>query len=115
LTSTLRRSRLLSRIRPTTSVGPSIHETSGVAFWTSDAGIDGETPVEIDELDLIPIDPLPSYVWYQEMADFTEDISDSPAARRLAQALQGAGSVPAVQEAALSTSPRIDLSLARSA
>jgi hypothetical protein len=86
-----------------------------VAFWTSDAGIDGENPVEIDELDLISIDPLSSYVWYQDMADFTEDIGDCAAARRLAQARQGAGSVPTVQEAALSTSPRIDLSLARSA
>ena len=40
-----------------------------VVFWTSDTGIDGENPVEIDELDLIPIHPLPSYVWYQDMVD----------------------------------------------
>jgi len=44
--------------------------TGQVAFWTSDTGNDGENPVEIDELDLIPIDPIPSYVWYQDMADF---------------------------------------------
>jgi hypothetical protein len=25
---------------------------------TSDSGIDGQTPVDVDELDLIPIDPL---------------------------------------------------------
>jgi len=62
-----------------------------VAFWTSDTGIDGENPVEIDELDLIPIDPLPSYVWYQDMADFAEGISDGAAGRRLARALQGPG------------------------
>ena len=30
--------------------------TGQVAFWTSDTGIVGENPVEIDELDLIPID-----------------------------------------------------------
>lgn len=65
--------------------------TGQMAFWTSDTGIDGEHPVEVDELDLVPIDPLPSYIWYQDMADFTEGISDGAAARRLAQALQGRG------------------------
>ncbi len=65
--------------------------TGQVAFWTSDTGIDGENPVEIDELDLIPIDPLPSYVWFQDMADFADGISDSAAGRRLTQALQGRG------------------------
>lgn len=65
--------------------------TGEVAFWTSDTGIDGENPIEIDELDLIPIDPLPSYVWYQDMADFADGISDSAASRRLAQSLQGRG------------------------
>jgi len=63
--------------------------TGQVAFWTTDTGIDGENPVEIDELDLIPIDPIPSYVWYQDMADFAEGISDGVAGRRLARALQG--------------------------
>jgi hypothetical protein len=65
--------------------------TGQVAFWTSDTGIDGENPVEIDELDLIPIVPVPSYVWYQDMADFAEGISDDAAGRRLARALQGRG------------------------
>ncbi len=60
-----------------------------MAFWTSDTGFDGENPVEINELDLIPIDPLPSYVWFQDMADFADGISDSAAGRRLSQALQG--------------------------
>ena len=65
--------------------------TGQVAFWTSDIGIDGENPVEIDELDLIPIDPIPSYVWYQDMVDFAEGLSDGAAGRRLARALQGPG------------------------
>ena len=38
-----------------------------VVFWTSDTGIDGENSVDLDELDLVVIDPLPSYVWYQDM------------------------------------------------
>jgi hypothetical protein len=46
--------------------------TGQVAFWTSDTGIDGENPVEIDELDLILMDPLPSHVWYEDMADFAD-------------------------------------------
>ena len=33
-----------------------------LAFWTSDPGIDGDNPVELDELDLILIYPLPSHV-----------------------------------------------------
>ncbi len=65
--------------------------TGQVAFWTSDTGIDGENPVEIDELDVIPIDPLPSHVWFQDMADFAAGISDSAAGRRLTQSLQGRG------------------------
>ena len=65
--------------------------TGQVAFWTSDTGIDGENPVEIDELDLILIEPLPPYVWFQDMADFADGISDRAAGRRLTQSLQGRG------------------------
>ena len=66
-------------------------QTGEIAFWTSDTGIDGQTPVDPDELDLICIDPLPSYIWYQDMADFADQISDGRASRRLAQAIQGKG------------------------
>ena len=62
-----------------------------LAFWTSDLGIDGENPVELDELDLILIDPLPSYVWYQDMVDFAEGISDRTAGERLSRTLEGKG------------------------
>ena len=65
--------------------------TGEIAFWTSDTGIDGENPVKIDELDLIAIDPLPSYVWFQDMADFAEGISDRKVGQRLSQALRGRG------------------------
>jgi hypothetical protein len=65
--------------------------TGQLAFWTSDLGIDGENPVEIDDLDLVAIAPVPSYVWYQDMVDFAEGISDPVAGRRLAQSLQGRG------------------------
>ncbi len=65
--------------------------TGQLAFWTSDTGIDGENPVDLDELDLIAIDPLPSYVWFQDMADFAEGISDRRAGRDLARALVGRG------------------------
>jgi hypothetical protein len=46
--------------------------TGDVALWTAEDGIDGHNPVDIDDLDLVGIDPLPSYVWYQDMADFAE-------------------------------------------
>ncbi len=65
--------------------------TGQVVYWPSDTGIDGENPVEIDELDLILIYPLPSYVWYQDMADFADGISDRAAGRLLSQSLQGKG------------------------
>jgi hypothetical protein len=48
-------------------------------------------PVEIDQLDLILIEPLPPHVWFQDMADFADGISDRAAARRLTEFLQGRG------------------------
>ena len=47
-------------------------QTGEIAFWTSDTEIDGENPVDPDALDLMPIDPLPSGVWYADMADFAK-------------------------------------------
>lgn len=66
-------------------------QTGEIAFWTVDAGIDGQTPIDLDELDLICIHPLPSWVWYQDMADFADRITDEGAGRRLARAIQGKG------------------------
>ena len=57
--------------------------TGQVVFWTSDSGIDGTKPVDLDEVDLIPIDPLPAKVCYQDMVDFAERASDDDARRRL--------------------------------
>lgn len=36
-------------------------ETGVVGFWTAETGSDGQTPVDPDELDMICIDPQPSY------------------------------------------------------
>ncbi len=47
--------------------------------------------VELDELDLILIDPLPSYVWYQDMVDFADGMRDHAAGECLSRALQGKG------------------------
>ena len=66
-------------------------QTGEIVFWTADTGIDGQTPVDLDDLDLVCIDPLPSWVWYQDMADFAEAITDEQAGRRLARAIQGRG------------------------
>ena len=66
-------------------------QTGEIAFWSADTGIDGQTPVDLDELDLLCIDPLPSWVWYQDMADFAEAITDERAGRRLLRAIQGKG------------------------
>jgi Uncharacterised protein family (UPF0158) len=66
-------------------------QTGEIVFWTAETGIDGQTPVDLDELDLVGIDPLPSWIWYQDMADFAETITDERAGRRLARAIQGKG------------------------
>jgi hypothetical protein len=66
-------------------------ETGEIVLWTADTGIDGQNPVDLDELDLIAIDPLPSYIWYQDMADFVAQVRDERAERRLARAIQGKG------------------------
>jgi hypothetical protein len=68
-------------------------QTGEIVFWASDTGIDGQHPIDLDELgpELLGIDPLPPYVWYQDMADFADQISDDHAARRLGRAIQGRG------------------------
>lgn len=66
-------------------------DTGEIAYWTSDTGIDGQNPVDLEELDLLVIDSLPSWVWYQDMADFAGGISDERAGRRLARAIDGKG------------------------
>ena len=66
-------------------------DTGEIVFWTADTGIDGQTPVDLDELELVVIHPLPSWVWYQDMADFAEAITDERAGRRLLRAIQGKG------------------------
>ncbi|MEU4645568.1 UPF0158 family protein [Micromonospora sp. NPDC023814] len=62
-----------------------------IMMWTADGGIDGKTPVDLDELDLVPIEALPPSVWHRDMADFAERVSDEQAGRRLQRAIQGRG------------------------
>ena len=66
-------------------------DTGEIVFWTADTGIDGQTPVDLDELDLVAIDPLPTWVWYQDMADFADGITNEDAGRTLVRAIQGKG------------------------
>jgi hypothetical protein len=69
-----------------------------IMMWTADGGIDGKTPVDLDELDLVPIEALPSSVWHRDMAEFAERVSDERAGRRLVGAIQGKGAFSPVQE-----------------
>jgi hypothetical protein len=66
-------------------------DTGEIVFWMAGTGIDGQTPAGLDELDLVVIDPLPSWVWYQDMADFAGGIAAERAGRRLARAIGGKG------------------------
>jgi len=65
--------------------------TGEIVLWTSDTGIDGENSVDLDEFDLLPIGPLSSAIWYGDMVDFAEGVTDDTAGRRLARALRGKG------------------------
>src|SRR4051794_35776261 len=65
--------------------------TGKITYWTAELGIDGEHPVELDELDLIVIGPLPSSVWYRDMADFARGITDEEIGMRLSRAIDGRG------------------------
>jgi Uncharacterised protein family (UPF0158) len=66
-------------------------QTGEIVVWPAEGGIDGNTPVDLEDVDLVCIDPLPSAVWYQDMADLAEEVSDEAAGRRLARAIQGKG------------------------
>jgi Uncharacterised protein family (UPF0158) len=66
-------------------------ETGELRLWTEDEGVDGAGPVELDEVDGVVIEPIPSYVWYRDMVDFAEGISDERTGRRLGRALEGRG------------------------
>ncbi len=63
--------------------------TGEVIYYSDDLGPDEYQGVDLDAA--LPIDPIPSWVWYQDMADFVEGISDEEAARRLARAINGRG------------------------
>jgi hypothetical protein len=69
-----------------------IHSQTGeIVYWSAETGIDGHAKIDLDDLDpeLISIRPLPSWVWYQDMEDFAEGITDDRAGRSLARAIQG--------------------------
>lgn len=59
--------------------------TSKITFVSRDLDLD------LDDSDLVRIDPLPSGVWYRDMADFADGIADERAGSRLARAIQGKG------------------------
>ncbi|MFD5091871.1 UPF0158 family protein [Amycolatopsis thailandensis] len=65
--------------------------TGEMGYWTRDGGIDGRNPIDLDDVDLVVIEPLPSSVWYQDMVDFAAGISDERAGERLSRALRGKG------------------------
>ena len=60
--------------------------TGAIVFLPED-GVE----TDLDDTDLVWIDALPSRVWYRDMADFADEISDDRAGRRLARAIQGRG------------------------
>jgi hypothetical protein len=72
--------------------------TDEVVLWTADTGVDGHNSVDLDELGLVGVRPLPSWEWYQDMADFADQITDEQAGQRLALAARGKGRLSSVQD-----------------
>src|SRR3954447_11668676 len=81
--------------------------TGQVLLWTSDTGIDGENPVELDELDehLVLIELRG--VWFADMIEFADGISDESAGRRLSRVLGGRGSFRRFADAIHRESPEL--------
>jgi hypothetical protein len=67
--------------------------TGQITFWTEYGGIDGNNPVDLEELDadLVSIEPLPSWRGYRDMADFAQAVTDERVRERLERALDGKG------------------------
>lgn len=66
-------------------------QTGEIVLWTAEGGIDGQTPVDLDDLDLVCIEPQPSYIWYQDMADSSRGSVTTGVGRKLTRAIQGRG------------------------
>lgn len=66
-------------------------ETGAIEYWTPDTGIDGQNPVDLDELDLIGIHPLPS--WSGTRTWLTSP-AESPTSRRGAGSHARSGEYP---------------------
>jgi len=84
--------------------------TGELMIWTEDLGIDGKTPMDLDELDelgLVTIEPIPSYVWYQDMVDFAGGLSDQHARDHLGRALDGRGAFRRFRGTIDRQSPRV--------
>jgi hypothetical protein len=64
-----------------------IDPTTGAIVLLPEDGVE----TDLDDSDLVWIDPPPSRVWYLDMADFADEISDEGAGRRLTRAIQGRG------------------------
>src|SRR5258708_722462 len=65
--------------------------TAEVRHLTADTRTDGPTPRHLHEPEPVCIEPLPPWVWYQDMADCADGITDERAGYRLARAIQGKG------------------------
>ncbi len=67
--------------------------TGETQLWSdddTDDDIDGDIDGDPEDR-LLRVDPLPSWVWYQDMVDFAELVGDEQTGRRLGRALQGKG------------------------
>ena len=65
--------------------------TGEIGSAMEDMGDEEEDDDEDPERQLLRIYPYPSHVWYRDMVDFAEGLSDERAVRRLLRALDGRG------------------------
>ena len=68
--------------------------TGSLHLWSHDVGLDGDDTIDgddLEEMDLLGIDPVPTRQWYRDMADFAAGLSDPRARTELEIALDGRG------------------------
>lgn len=81
--------------------------TGEVVFVNLDIGLE-EPEDDLDDAEhLVPIEPIGSGIWYHDMVDFAEGISDDQAGRRLGRALSGKGAFRRFKNALYDGSPEL--------
>ncbi len=85
-----------------------LDRTSGeVVMVNLDIGLEEEDDIDPEDDRWVSIEPIGSGVWYGDMADFAEGVSDDQAGRRLGRALRGKGAFRRFKNALYDGAPEL--------